>query len=321
MKSWGLGLVVLSVACHSHDSREKDKSERDTKGRATAVVAGDAIKDAGKEAEAGHVRDPALVENGPVTLVWTGVVKQSTGKAPSVGTPCAMTINFTVTSEYQPRQRAILVSCNGTSIYDSGASMSGMGQTDFKLREDVVPGKIGVFEYQLKASDVGTRTGERNQMTVSTKDRELIVFREIAPTFRVTIDVKGATPQRSGRPVWESEIPPFKQIVTAKATMDSSTGTLPFTGKTCDVTFAPGTASHNCRVQVTCGGKLVFGLGTSGYEQCFMRDDLPYSVTDNEPTPTDADPILSVDTVAKTMSLSDKNASGTTTYSATFHLE
>jgi len=311
-------LLVILVAC-SHKS-EKDKGERDTKDRSTAVVTDKGIRDAGAEAEAGHVRDPALVENGPVTLTWSGTVKQSTGKGPPAGTPCTMTADFTVTSEYQPRTRHIVVACANASIYDSNASMSGSAHTDFSLGEDQVPGKISVFDYRLKASDVGTRTGERNQMTVSTKDQELIVFREISPTFRVTINLSNVAPRRDGKPIWESEIPPFRQIVTVKATMDSSTGTLPFTGKTCDVVFSPGTVTHNCRVQVTCGGKLVFGLGTSGYESCFMRDDLPFRVVDTEPTPVDHDPILSVDTSDKTMSLSDKLANGTT-YSATFHLE
>ena len=309
-------LAVLLVACRSH---EHDKGERDTKERSTAIVTGSTIVDAGV-VEAGHVRDPALVENGPVTLAWTGTIKQSTGKAPPVGTSCTMSVDFTVTEEFQPRKRHIAIACGSTSLYDSAASMSGTTHTEFSLGEDQVAGKIAVFDYRLKASDVGTRTGERNQMTVSTKDRELIVFREIAPTFRVTINLASTAPRREGKPVWESEIPPFRQVVTVKATMNSSTGTLPFTGKTCDVVFSPGTATHNCRVQVTCGGKLVFGIGTSGYESCFMRDDLPFRVIDSEPTPVDHDPILSVDTSDKTMSLSDKLDNGTT-YSATFHLE
>jgi hypothetical protein len=311
-------LTVILAGCRSH--HEADKGERDTKGRSAAVVRGDVIRDAGAEAEAGHVRDPALVENGPVTLAWTGVVKQSTGKAPAVGTSCTMTADVTVTAEYQPRKRHVVVACGTSSLYDSNASMGGVGQTDFRLFENPVGGKIGVFDYKLKASDVGTRTGDRNQMTVSTSDRELIVYREISPTFRVTINLATAAPQREGKPLWESEIPPFRQVVTVKATMDSSTGTLPFTGKTCDVVFSPGTATHNCRVQVTCGGKLVFGLGTSGFESCFMRDDIPFRIIDAEPTPVDSDPILTVDTSDKTMALSDKLANGAT-YSAQFHLE
>ena len=312
-------MLVLIVACH-HD--KSDKGERDTKGRAAAVVTSTPTRDAGVEAEAGHVRDPALVENGPVTLTWTGTVKQSTGKAPAAGTSCTMTVDFTVTWEYQPKQRHITVACASSSLYDSAAQASGMAQTDFRLSENPVDEKISVFDYNLKASDVGTRTGERNQMTVSTKDHELIVFREISPTFRVTINLSSPPARREGKPIWESDIPAFNQIVTAKATIDSSTGTLPFPGKTCDVTFGPSSyTEHNCRVKVTCGGKLVFGIGTSGYESCFMRDGLPYSVTDNEPTPVDHDPILSVDTVDKTMSMSDKTDAGTTTYSATFHLQ
>ena len=318
MRKLGALGIVLVVACHSH---EKDKSERDTKERSTAVVTGDVIRDAGREAEAGHVRDPALVENGPVTLTWTGTVKQSTGKAPAIGTSCTMTADFTVTSEYQPSKRHVVVTCGSASLYDSNASLNGSSHNEFKLGEWAVGGKVSVFDYDLDASDVGTRTGARNQMTVATSDHELIVFREIAPTFRVTINIPNGEVRREGKPVWESEIPPFRQLVTAKATMDTSSGTLPFTGKTCDVVFGPGSATHNCRVQVTCGGKLIFGLRHSGFESCFMRDDLPFRVIDSEPTPTDHDPILSVDTSDKTMSMSDKNDAGTQTYSATFHLE
>ncbi|HEX4514452.1 MAG TPA: hypothetical protein VH054_12970, partial [Polyangiaceae bacterium] len=124
-------LTVILAGCRSH--HDADKGERDTKGRSAAVVRGDVIRDAGAEAEAGHVRDPALVENGPVTLAWTGVVKQSTGKAPAVGTSCTMTADVTVTAEYQPRKRHVVVACGTTSLYDSNASMGGVGQTDFRL--------------------------------------------------------------------------------------------------------------------------------------------------------------------------------------------
>jgi len=137
----------------------------------------------------------------------------------------------------------------------------------------------------------------------------------------VTINIPTGEVRREGKPLWESDIPPFRQIVTAKATMDTSSGTLPFTGKTCDVVFSPGHDTHNCRVQVTCGGKLIYGVRHSGFDSCFMRDDLPFRVIDEKPTPVNSDPILSVDTIDKTMSMSDKNDAGTTTYSATFHLE
>jgi hypothetical protein len=311
--------LVVVVACRRAHEKDKD-SERDTKGRSTAVVTGDVVKDAGV-VEAGHVRDPALVENNPTTLTWTGTVKQSTGKAPAVGTACTMSAEVTVTEDFQPNKRHVVVACGGTSLYDNSASMRGSSHTEFKLGETPVAGKVSTFDYHLAASDVGTRAGERNQMTVSTQDGELIVFREIAPTFRVTIKVAKTEPRREGKPFWESEIPLFNQVVTVKATMDSSTGTLPFGGKTCNVVFSPAYRDHNCRVQVTCGGKLVFGANDSGFEKCFMRDDLPFRIIDEKPTPEDTDPILSVDTVDKTMSLSDKLKDGTTTYTATFHIE
>jgi hypothetical protein len=205
-------------------------------------------------------------------------------------------------------------------LYDENASSTGSRHTENSLWELAASGKLATWRYRIKASDVGTRTGDRNQMSISSADHELIVFREIAPTFRVKIKVDRFSNDRAGKPMFDDSVPEFQALLVRKATLTTSKGPLPFSGKTCDVVITPdGRGKTNCLVQITCGSKTVFGgdLG-AGHEDCGLENGAPVDVVDSQPTPDDGDPLLTLDTRTKTMVLSD--VIGAINYSASFTL-
>jgi hypothetical protein len=303
MRAWWF--VPLAIAsCHHPATTERDRKER-------AETVGDPT-----------IRDQTAVETNPVTLTWPGTVKTSTGKAPAVGTPCIMATTLKSTNADEISHDAWTVSCGGKKLYDEADEVRGTSHTDYVITEHTTFGEPSTFGYSLKASDVGTRAGARSQITVSTTDHELIVYRETAPTFRVVIDVVAMTGTRHGKPLFEDDIPPFPNVIHEKATLTSSTGVLPWKSKTCDLAVSPGWKTYSCYVHIACDApSLAFGGSSgNGAESCAMKNGRPATVADVEPTGKDGDPRLSFDLDAKTMTLGDDNDDGTT-YSASFKLE
>ncbi len=314
-------LALLLLSC----SRDH-KSERDTKGRSTAIIGGEnhSLVEAAAPLPMPlppptYTRDTNVVENGPVTLTWSGSITASTGKAPGIGTTCALSTPITM-KERNVWTHTFVVTCGSQKLYDENDKLNGTSHTGNSLDESPVAGKVSVFHYALKASDIGSRAGDRSQMSISTKDNELVVFRDIPPTFRVTIKVPRWTQERSGKPFYDDDVPPFDEVVKKKATLTSSKGALPFVGKTCELRMSPATAKYSCRVQVECASKIVFGVENSGFENCVVDGGFPISMIDEKPTSEDSDPKLTVDTNAKTMVLGDVAKDGTT-YTASFTLE
>lgn len=312
-------LAVLLVCCG-----RDHKSERDTKDRSTAIIGGETHSMVEAAAPlppppTTYARDTNVVENGPVTLTWSGPITASSGKAPAIGTTCALSTAITM-KERNAWTHAWVVTCGSQKLYDENDKLNGTSHTGNSLDESAVAGKVSVFRYALKASDIGARAGDRSQMSISTKDNELVVFREIPPTFRVTIKVPRWTQERSGKPMFDDNVPPFTDVVKKKATLTSSKGPLPFVGKTCELRMSPASAKYSCRVQVECANKIVFGTENSGFENCVVDGGFPVSMVDDKPTPEDSDPKLTVDTNAKTMVLGDVAKDGTT-YTASFTLE
>jgi hypothetical protein len=313
-------LVVCSFvvgACKSHE----DASERDHKGRSSARV-GDPPPTTTATTATGtgrFSRDSSAVEVGAYTYRWTGTIRESTGKAPAVGKTCTLMSNVWSTSATTINHDMLKVICDGQTLYDDQARMSGQAQWEMRLGENTAF-ETSTYTYELTIHDIGVRTGDRNQLTASTKDNELIVFRDISPTFRVTVLLDATKPTRHGKPIFETEIPPFANIVTRQATLATSSGPLPFTGKTCVLVIAPGSSRHNCRVRLTCAANIVFGTNTSGYEDCKLdATGVPTGFVDLDPTSVDHDPEMTVDLGHNSMLLSDVLPNGST-YSATFTL-
>jgi len=111
--------------------------------------------------------------------------------------------------------------------------------------------------------------------------------------------------------------PPATKLATRKALVTSSTGTLPFTDKTCTLDvfqLKPG----SCRALVTCGDKRVYGSATSHID-CDASGTDVHSLEDPDPTYVDYDPILHADFHKGTATLADETRAGQT-YAVEFRL-
>lgn len=262
------------------------------------------------------------VASGPVSVAWGGRVKSSTDFSLRAGAPCTLraTLSRSTTGKRGPRQDSLVFQCGTKVLYDSSQPLgSGVSNSSLSVGELPLAGELDAFQYTLKAQDVGTRTGERNQLAASTRDGIVEVYRDL-PSFRVkaTIDKRSAV--RRGKPLLDDSVPRFSHLVTKTAVVDKRTGRAPFFAPQCSLVLSPAYATkHTCRVLLTCAGKVVIGSESNGYEDCgFDASGEPTGFDDPQPTPKDSDPAMRVDLAAGTAEISDQTPAGA--YSVSFKL-
>jgi hypothetical protein len=262
---------------------------------------------------------PAEVERGPVTLIWTGKVQSSTGAPARAGSACTLTARVTSNGD-RVHEDLLSFQCGGQVLYDSSLPLEGMSSSSFGVGEEPVSGQARAFQYVIEAGDVGTRSGPKSQISVNSRAKVIQVFRDTVPAFRVQASLERDSQVRRGRPLFTEMIPPFEQVVTRKAKVVSRTGAVPFSAAACSLVVAPAySKGDTCRVTLTCGGKVVYGAGTSGYDRCLVADGRPTSFVDANPTPSGGDPQLQADLLTNTASLGDTAPSGAS-YSVQFSL-
>ncbi|HVU05731.1 MAG TPA: hypothetical protein VHE30_28475 [Polyangiaceae bacterium] len=259
------------------------------------------------------------VEHGPLTLVWKASVRSSVGKVFRPGTPCTLTAHVTSDGN-RVHHDLVSLQCGGEILYDSTVPLEGMSSNHFGLGEEPLIAQAGVYEYALDAEDVGSRSGPRAQLTVNTQEKAAEAFRDSAPSYHVYLAIERDSQTRKGKPLFKETIPAFAGVVKRKAKVVQRSGSVPFSASSCDVVISPAYAEGDtCRVLVTCGGKVMYGAGTSGYAHCLVANGAPTSFVDARPTASGSDPELSIDLVAGTGTLGDTTKSGVT-YSVQFSL-
>lgn len=262
------------------------------------------------------------IEFAPITVTWNGKIHTSSGDAPPVGTACTLTVKAHREKQGTDIEEDFMtLACGKKMLYDSQQPLAGMSMDSFYLHEIPLAGEVSAFVYEVKADDKGQRSGDRNQISADTRELVVEAFRDEAPSFRVSVSIDKTSSERRGKSLEDDTVPLFKDVVSRKATVTSATGKKPFSTTTCDVRVSPAYRTKDtCRTTITCGGKLVFGLGTTGFEACVMEGGEPVSLVDDSPTPKDHDPELNLDLKANKATLADTLADGTS-YSVTFRLE
>ena len=257
------------------------------------------------------------VEHGPLALTWNGRIRSASGAAPRVGSPCTLTARITSDGDHA-HQDLLSVQCGGQVLYDSTLPLNGMASTSFGLGEVPLAGEAHAFRYVVKAEDVGTRAGPKSQLSADSQTAVLEVFRDTAPSFRVSASLDHDSQLRRGLPLFNETVPAFDEVVTRKAKVVQRSDSVPFAASICDVRISPAYAKGDtCRITVTCGGRVVYGGGTHGYVQCLVADGRPTSAVDATPTPSSGDPQLQIDLLAGTATLADTLSNGAT-YSVSF---
>ncbi len=253
---------------------------------------------------------PESIESGPVTLIWKGKLRASTGAAPRPGNACTLTARVR-SNGARASKDLVSFQCGGSVLYDSSLPLEGMSSSRFGVGEQPISGEVAQFDYVIEAQDVGTRSGPKAQLSANSKAGVVEVFRDTAPSFRVQAVIERSSQVRQGRPLFTDTVPPFTQVVTRQANVVSKSGRAPFSGSRCTLVISPAYAQgHTCRVTLRCQNKIVYGGAKQGFNHCLLDGNEPASFVDPNPTPASGDPQLQADLKTNTATLSDAQPNG-----------
>jgi serine/threonine protein kinase len=315
-----IGLPVVGLTAVLVSSLSKDTgSARDLGARPiTATAKGDADRAPAPSASASSPQPD--IETRLVTITWTGHIDSSTGSAPPVRSPCTLTVTTELIGKDREQKRTTFES-KGEVLYDS-KELGGTYNRSFSLDEQLTgEDVVATYRYYLRMSDVGARTPPGAQISLSTPKTEADVWRDTSSPFRIHAVLDKQSSMREGKPLRPDTQPLFDEVALRIARVKSKTGIAPFTTETCALRLAPARSGQlNCRVRLWCGNNVVYGAGTSGYDQCTIAAREVTGFVDPNPTPKDGDPELAVDLAAGTATLGDTSKTGAK-YTVSFTLD
>lgn len=239
---------------------------------------------------------------------WSATVASVSGELEGleVGAECeiegeARTLRF---ASVRPDDLVLAIRCGDRVLYDASEEATGMQSRELELYEQEASEG---FHHWLRGSDRGVREG-RPEMTIDTPAGAARVFRSDG-SLDVRLHVTPRSGLRAGRRLaWRSAPPPLQEALERAAIVERVEGQLGVSpGATCSLRIEPPSepndpGSFNCRARVRCGGRYVYGHGTSGWNLCEVdADGAPVRLSDG--SDTDGDPMLDVDLEAGTLSI------------------
>jgi hypothetical protein len=119
-----------------------------------------------------------------VTARFHGKVRVASGLGLPAGTPCEVKTLLRANEEHE-----VAIRCGTMELYNSTDPLDGTAQLSGEARQ--YPGsKPGTSQASLAWHDIGTRSGLRTQASIDTRGHVAVAWREMAPSFRVEIDVQ-----------------------------------------------------------------------------------------------------------------------------------
>lgn len=82
-------------------------------------------------------------------------------------------------------------------------------------------------------------------------------------------------------------------------------------GASCTVTIDPSDGPQNCRLNVTCGERTLYGGGSGGYGHCGVDASGALTMRDSNPSATDGDPMFDMRLGSSEIVITDQASSGT----------
>lgn len=236
---------------------------------------------------------------------WKATIARSQGGAPPPGTACKIVGSLSGDGA-EARVQGLQVSCGATFLYRSTDRFNGMSNSSRDVAE--IAGKTpGTLQYALSYGDQGPRSG-RSQIAIDTSQHQGSVWSDNVPTFRVELRLEPLSVPRTGEPLIDPENRKERlaETVVRTGTVTKLEGTPGVAaGAVCSVEVSPNAGNHNCRIRVRCGGKLFYGDGESGFNQCELKEGRIGRLLDERPSSQDTDPTLDMDLAENTVIVAD----------------
>ncbi len=242
---------------------------------------------------------PAESPPEPIVLQFPARVVASKGNRVKNGAPCVIQVHT-----YGGRIADLDVTCAKDTIYDTRSRLNGISRMGGQIREQA--GKAAdEWRYRLQFSDTGARS-LRSQVTLNSLTRTGSVFSESTDAFRVELRLSEFSLPRQGEPVFDTP----REVLPLRTSLDviSTQGQAPTLPKTCslDVRYLESTRQGpNCKTELRCGSRLLYGKGQSGFGPCDIEEGKIVRFRDDEETHEDGDPKFDFDTTSGSVHIED----------------
>lgn len=232
---------------------------------------------------------------------WNARVDSASGVDVAPGTPCEVTTDMSSLCAVDASVR-LLVRCGDERIYLWSTEADGLTDRSCDLYEQGPADPS--YGYSLKCRDQGVREG-RPQLDLDTPARRARIFHEDG-SLDVRLDIEPRSTTEHEDPICRFDTaPPLPTQWVAE--VERVRGSLPLEpGQQCDLTVSPSEmdGSPNCKVQLACGDRQLYGAG-GGFNQCTVdADGKPLATRDEKASSSDGSPMLELDAEQGTLTFS-----------------
>ena len=253
---------------------------------------------------------PPPPETHQATATWSAKVARSNGSPIAAGTAC--TVEATVEERADDLGvQGVVVRCGSTVLYDSRDDDAGAaGARGARARVDLDLGvEPRTFVLELDYHD--RAAASRPEIALDSDKSTGSVWRYEQPAFRLDFALS-----KLSAPLAAEELPGHaRAALRAAVRVVTTSGPAPVAkGTRCELRIAARNSAM-CHVMVSCGKTALYGRGPfQSVAHCnadTAKKGTPLVLRDDEDTPSDDDPLLSIDIGTKTGTIADAPAGGT----------
>ncbi|XXX76819.1 hypothetical protein WMF30_55135 [Sorangium sp. So ce134] len=239
------------------------------------------------------------------TATWKATVARATGLPLAAGAPCTVEAELASSGD-AIRVPALEIVCGGKPIYRSSDSLNGMSMFSSGVEEDSGAAP-GTYVYALSYQDKGSRAGERAEVSIDSIRKAGAVWRDSAPAYRVELTLPYQSAPVKGEPLLDAT----GKALRRSARVVESTGPSPVKpGAKCALRVSPLARGGKCLTRLDCGGRMLYGAGTTGVSECAVEGDQIARVHDGNTTPNGGDPAFDLDVAAGQATVRDEGKGG-----------
>lgn len=222
--------------------------------------------------------------------IWKATVTGATGLPLKAGASCTIEAELSSKGD-NIRVPELQVHCGGTPVYRSTDPLEGMSTFGTGVEEDSGAAP-GTYLYALSYEDTGPRAGARAQISLDSARKAGAVWRDTAPAYRVELALPYQSAPVKGEPLLDAT----SRALRATAHVTESTGPSPVkAGARCTLRASPLPRDGKCLTRFECGGRTLYGAGTTGVSECTVEADRIVRIHDGNTTPHGGDPAFDLD--------------------------
>ncbi|AUX48713.1 hypothetical protein SOCE26_102540 [Sorangium cellulosum] len=239
------------------------------------------------------------------SATWKATVTRATGLPLAAGAACTVEAKLASPGD-DVDVSELQVLCGGKPIYRSTDPLNGMSMFRSSVEEDS-GSSPGTYLYAISYEDKGDRAGSRAEISLDSIRKVGAVWSDSAPAYRVELKLPYQSAPVQGEPLLDAT----SRALRRSARVTSSTGPSPVkAGARCTLRASPLARAGMCLTRLECGGRVIYGEGTTGVSECTVESNQVVRVHDGSTTPNGGDPAFELDLATGKVIVQDETKTG-----------